>query len=71
MEHRSGSNCAVIGLSVLAVAVLEFLAGTAGARLVAADLAPGGGVFRIALGLRAIAVADQPRFMSKRVDADD
>jgi hypothetical protein len=27
MEHRSGSNSAVIGLSVLAVAVLELLRG--------------------------------------------
>ncbi len=43
------------------MAVLVFLAGAAGARLVAADLAPGRGVFRIAFGLRAIAVADQHR----------
>src|SRR5215813_12961794 len=37
-------------LGVTPVAMLEFLPGTAGTSLVAADFAPGGGIFRIALG---------------------
>src|SRR5204863_765860 len=51
-------------LPVLAVAMLEALAAAAGAILVAADLAPAGGVFRIALG--AVAVRRHQRGPGKR-----